>query len=53
MPRIGSMRSLFLVLKSPRACANLNFLMTEQAANLLRELPSVDRLLNTPYVKPC
>ena len=45
MPRIGSMRHLFLVLKSPRACANLNFLMTEQAANLLRELPSVDRLL--------
>ncbi len=45
MPRIGPMKRLFLVLKSPRACANLNFLMTEQAANLLRELPSVDRLL--------
>jgi L-seryl-tRNA(Ser) seleniumtransferase len=26
-------------------CANLNFLMADQAANLLRELPSVDRLL--------
>jgi L-seryl-tRNA(Ser) seleniumtransferase len=45
MPRIGPMRNLFPKLKSPRACANLNFLMTELAGNLLRELPSVDRLL--------
>ncbi|MGE5306827.1 MAG: L-seryl-tRNA(Sec) selenium transferase [Alphaproteobacteria bacterium] len=34
------------VLKLPIPCANLTFLMTEQAVNLLRELPSVDRLLN-------
>src|SRR5262249_31015391 len=35
-----------LVLKSPHACANLNFLMSEKAQELLREIPSVDRLLN-------
>src|SRR5262245_29757635 len=35
-----------LVLKSPHACANLNFLMSEKAQNLLREIPSVDRILN-------
>jgi L-seryl-tRNA(Ser) seleniumtransferase len=39
---------LLLVLKLPVPCANLNFLMAEQAADLLRELPSVDRLLNHP-----
>ncbi len=33
------------MLNLPPACANLNFLMTQPAANLLRELPSVDRLL--------
>jgi L-seryl-tRNA(Ser) seleniumtransferase len=32
-------------LKSPFACANLIFRMTEPAANVLRELPSIDRLL--------
>jgi L-seryl-tRNA(Ser) seleniumtransferase len=36
------------VLKLHLRCANLIFLMTEQAADLLRELPSVDRLLNHP-----
>src|ERR671912_2997010 len=35
-------------LNSTIACAKLNSLMTEQAMNLLRELPSVDRLLNHP-----
>jgi L-seryl-tRNA(Ser) seleniumtransferase len=34
------------MLKLPLPCANLNFLMAEQSADLLRELPSVDRLLN-------
>jgi L-seryl-tRNA(Ser) seleniumtransferase len=34
------------ILKLPIPCANLTFLMTDQAVNLLRELPSVDRLLN-------
>jgi L-seryl-tRNA(Ser) seleniumtransferase len=34
------------MLKLPPPCANLNFLMAKQAADLLRELPSVDRLLN-------
>jgi L-seryl-tRNA(Ser) seleniumtransferase len=33
------------VLKSLLACANLNFLMSEKAQELLREIPSVDRLL--------
>jgi L-seryl-tRNA(Ser) seleniumtransferase len=33
------------MLNLPPPCANLNFLMAEQAANLLRELPSIDRLL--------
>jgi L-seryl-tRNA(Ser) seleniumtransferase len=36
------------MLNSTIACANLNLLMTEQATNLLRELPSVDRLLKHP-----
>ncbi|MPZ78374.1 MAG: hypothetical protein GEU77_17850, partial [Deltaproteobacteria bacterium] len=36
------------MLNSPTAYANLNSLMTEQATNLLRELPSVDRLLKHP-----
>jgi L-seryl-tRNA(Ser) seleniumtransferase len=34
------------VLKLPVPCANLIFLMAEQARNLFRELPSIDRLLN-------
>ena len=33
------------MLNLPRPCASLNFLMADQAANLLRELPSIDRLL--------
>src|SRR5215470_12010032 len=33
------------MLKLPFPCANLNFLMPEQAGNLFREIPSVDRLL--------
>jgi L-seryl-tRNA(Ser) seleniumtransferase len=33
------------MLNLARPCANLNFLMADQAANLLRELPSIDRLL--------
>src|SRR5918999_3491545 len=36
------------MLKLPLPYANLTFLMTQQAADLLRELPSVDRLLNHP-----
>lgn len=36
------------MLNSPTAYANLNSLMTEQATHLLRELPSVDRLLKHP-----
>jgi L-seryl-tRNA(Ser) seleniumtransferase len=36
------------MLNSTMAYANLNSLMTEQATNLLRELPSVDRLLKHP-----
>jgi L-seryl-tRNA(Ser) seleniumtransferase len=36
------------MLKSPMPYANLTFLMTERAADLLRELPSLDRLLNYP-----
>jgi L-seryl-tRNA(Ser) seleniumtransferase len=34
-----------LMLNSPVACANLNYLMAEPVTNLLREIPSVDRLL--------
>jgi L-seryl-tRNA(Ser) seleniumtransferase len=34
------------ILKLPLPCANLTFLMTTQAVHILRELPSVDRLLN-------
>ena len=35
-----------LMLKFPRPCANLCFLMAaEQTANLLREIPSIDHLL--------
>jgi L-seryl-tRNA(Ser) seleniumtransferase len=33
------------MLKLPFPCANLNFLMPEQASNLFREIPSIDRLL--------
>jgi L-seryl-tRNA(Ser) seleniumtransferase len=33
------------MLNSPVACANLNYLMAEPVTNLLREIPSVDRLL--------
>src|SRR5262245_6402916 len=33
------------MLNSPPPCANLCFLMADQSANLLRELPSIDRLL--------
>jgi L-seryl-tRNA(Ser) seleniumtransferase len=33
------------MLKLPVPCANLNFLMSDESANLLRELPSVERLL--------
>jgi L-seryl-tRNA(Ser) seleniumtransferase len=33
------------MLNLARPCANLNFLMADQGANLLRELPSIDRLL--------
>jgi L-seryl-tRNA(Ser) seleniumtransferase len=36
------------MLNSTMAYANFNSLMTEQATNLLRELPSVDRLLKHP-----
>ncbi len=36
------------MLKLPFPYANLNFLMPEQASNLFRELPSVDRLLKHP-----
>jgi L-seryl-tRNA(Ser) seleniumtransferase len=36
------------MLNSTMAYANLNSLMTEQATHLLRELPSVDRLLKHP-----
>jgi L-seryl-tRNA(Ser) seleniumtransferase len=36
------------MLNSTMAYANLNSLMSEQATNLLRELPSVDRLLKHP-----
>ena len=36
------------MLKLPFPCANLNFLMPEQASNLFRDLPSVDRLLKHP-----
>jgi L-seryl-tRNA(Ser) seleniumtransferase len=37
-----------LKLKIAEPCATLIFLMTEPAANLLREIPSVDRLLKHP-----
>ena len=33
------------ILNLPPPCANLCFLMADQTANLLRELPSIDRLL--------
>src|ERR1700751_360376 len=33
------------MLKLLLPCANLNFLMPEQAGNLFREIPSIDRLL--------
>ena len=36
------------MLKSPLPCATLNLLMSDQAVNLLREIPSVDRLLKHP-----
>src|SRR6476646_2493261 len=36
------------VLKSPDPCVNLTFPMADQTATLLRELPSVDRLLKHP-----
>jgi len=37
------------LLKLPYPCANLNFYMTDQARNLLRDLPAVDRLLKHPH----
>jgi L-seryl-tRNA(Ser) seleniumtransferase len=39
-------------LNLPLACANLNLPMAERAAHLLRELPSVDRLLKHPNSAP-
>ena len=48
MPKSGSNVGAFLVLKSPVPCATLNFLMPEQARNVFRDLPSVDRLLKHP-----
>ena len=33
------------VLKSPHPCVNLSFPMADHTATLLRELPSIDRLL--------
>lgn len=45
---MGLFSTLRVMLNSTMAYANLNSLMTEQATNLLRELPSVDRLLKHP-----
>ncbi|HEX7227015.1 MAG TPA: L-seryl-tRNA(Sec) selenium transferase, partial [Candidatus Binatia bacterium] len=45
---MGFFSSLLVMLNSTTAYANFNPLMTEQATNLLRELPSVDRLLKHP-----
>ena len=45
---MSSFSSLLVMLNSTMAYANLNSLMAEQATNLLRELPSVDRLLKHP-----
>ena len=45
---MGLFSSLRVILNSTMAYANLNPLMTEHATNLLRELPSVDRLLKHP-----
>ena len=45
---MGFFRSRLVMLNSTMAYANLNSLMSEQATNLLRELPSVDRLLKHP-----
>jgi L-seryl-tRNA(Ser) seleniumtransferase len=45
---MGFFSSLLVMLNSTMAYATLNSLMTEQATNLLRELPSVDRLLKHP-----
>src|SRR5215468_4520828 len=44
-PRIRQTAALCSMLKLPFPCANLNFLMPEQAGNLFREIPSIDRLL--------
>jgi L-seryl-tRNA(Ser) seleniumtransferase len=45
---MGFFSSRRVMLNSTIAYANLNSLMTEQATHLLRELPSVDRLLKHP-----